>query len=266
MSKEETALVKKKVDLSVIMGQVVERKPKSKEEFFQFLGIPLQEYDLDIDPVVAERFIKSIMNIKTGLTAKVPYVCPGGVKCPVGKRCAFTQFQTDESGARIMGSDGPIIDIKRSKWPVFQPCPYEVSMITMRIQDLCQEYGVDPSNEESLTDMNIISKIAELDIYDARASDVLAREALVIKETTGYGVHEGQEIVTTKVHPAFELKEKIQKMRSELLKAMVGTRESKVKAQAALGGAKPTNAMTEIMDKFRRKLDEPIDAEIVEIK
>jgi len=102
--------------------------------------------------------------------------------------------------------------------------------------------------------MSTISKIAELDIYDARASQVLANEAIILDETTGFEMHgEHREITAKRLHPAFEIKEKIHRMKSDLIRSMVGDRQSKVKAQAALGGSRES-ALTDMMNQLRRKI------------
>ena len=267
--------VKVGINLTDLAKQVSATKLESKEQYFAFLRIPLGSYDLEMDSETAEKFKNSMISLKTGLHARVPMICPGGVKCPVGRRCDFTKFVMDvKTGKPRRGSDSlPIIDTEKSRWPLFQSCPYENTLIAMRITDLCMEYNVDPTETDNITDLSIISKIAELDIYDARASQILANESIVLDEVTGFEFTgnpqiQGKEISTKKLHPAFELKEKIHKMRQELIRAMVGDRQSKVKAQAALGTTQ-SRGLTDIMDDMRRRINrsdnQVIDAEVIEI-
>ena len=259
-----------KIKLADQITDLVSTRPSSKEEYFKFLGIPLTQYEFDMDAATALKFKNSIISLKTGLHARVPMVCPGGVRCPVGRRCDFTKFKTTPQGKTVQDADGlPIIDVQASEWPLFQSCPYESSLIAMRVQDLCLEYGVDPTDPTNITDMSTISKIAELDIYDARASQVLANEAIILDETTGFEMHgEHREITSKRLHPAFEIKEKIHRMKSDLIRSMVGDRHSKVKAQAALGGARDSG-LTEIMTQLKRKILESttqnviIEAEVI---
>ena len=259
-----------KIELSKLLTSSNKSKPKTKEEFFNFLGVPLVDYKMDLDMETARSLRAHLAHLKTGLHSRVPMICPGGVKCPVGRRCDFTKFKTDKKGLPILdGEKRSIIDVEKSQWPLFQPCPYETSIIAMRVMDLCTEYGVDPTDSSSITDMAIISKIAELDIYDARASTVLASEAIILDEVTGFEMgNENREIVSKRLHPAFELKEKIHKMRQELIKSMVGDRSSKVKAQSMLGKGDGISTITDMMNKIKQKLEnqsEVIDVEVVEI-
>jgi len=275
MSDKENPNLPAMVKLTDLAEQVSKSQLESREQYFAFLRIPLGSYDLEMDQDTAEKFKNSMISLKTGLHARVPMICPGGVKCPVGRRCDFTKFVMDKkTGKPRRGNDSlPIIDTQASKWPLFQSCPYENTLIAMRITDLCLEYNVDPTESDNITDLSIISKIAELDIYDARASSILANETIIVDEVTGFEFTgnpqiQGKEISTKKLHPAFELKEKIHKMRQELIRAMVGDRQSKVKAQAALG-ATQSRGLTDIMDDMRRRLNRSdsstIEAEVIEI-
>lgn len=259
-------------DLSETMNELVLSRPENKEQFFKFLGVPLGDYDLTMSNEVATAFKNSIISLKTGLHARVPMVCPGGKMCPVGRQCDFTQFAKDkETGAIVVSKEDslPIINMTDSRWPIGKPCPYDTALISMRIRDLCEEFSVDPTDTASTTDMSVISKLAELDIYDARASSILAREHLIMDETTGYELSgDHREIKTKRLHPAFEVKEKIHRMRQDLIKSMVGDRQSKVKAQAALGST-ANSTMTDALSALRRKLEANsatiINVEAVEI-
>lgn len=270
---KNTALVKM-VGLDTITNDVATTKAVDKEEYFRFLKIPLASYSLELDPATAERFKNSMISLRTGLHARVPMICPGGIKCPVGRQCGLTKFVTDvKTGKPRRGHDNlPVIDTVSSQWPVFEQCPYENTLIAMKVQDLCMEFNVDPSDSNNVTDMSIISKLAELDIYDARASQILAKEAIIMDEVATIIINPrtddpGTEITNKRLHPAFELKEKIHRMKQELIRAMIGDRQSKVKAQAALG-TNSQNKLTDVMADLARRLqerDDFIEAEVVEV-
>ena len=133
--------------LSQSLTDLVSQRPSDRDEFFKFLGVPLQNYDLNMSTDVAVAFKNSIISLKTGLHAKVPMICPGGKMCPVGRQCDFTVVVKDiQTGRPKLGSDRlPIIDMQASVWPIGKPCPYDTALISMRIRDLCEEYGVDPA-------------------------------------------------------------------------------------------------------------------------
>jgi hypothetical protein len=175
--------------------------------------------------------------------------CYGGKKCPIGSRCPFTEFSEDGK---------PSYD--SSTYPLLKPCPIESQMARMHMMDLVDEYQIGP---EDGTDLAIVSKLATLNILEYRCNMVLATDAegLVISEVSSVDYQSGKEFITRKINPAFEVLEKLQRMRQELLKGMVGTRREKYKAAAASGDTTKASSLTTNMNELLRVLRQESEQE-----
>ncbi|MCF1193251.1 hypothetical protein LRR18_16800, partial [Mangrovimonas sp. AS39] len=126
------------------------------------------------------------------------------------------------------------------------------------------------------TEMALVSKLVELDIYDYRASLLMA----VGGGTTGLPTTEGQDMMLDQVmaidpdgheirqrilHPLVDLKEKNQRQRMDILTALVATRREKYKEKQALRGieANQDTAANKFSD-LASKLEKFREAKVVE--
>jgi hypothetical protein len=229
MSKNDDEQVDKpeeNTSLAVVTEELRSVKKVQKEDFEKYLNISMDQYDLAMSPQTATRYKRHIMSLKHGLHAGVPLTCYGGAKCPIGLRCPFTE-------RKATGEP----DWNASTYPLFRPCPVERDMVKLHMLDLIDEYNVHP---EDATDMAIISRLAVLNVYEYRASVYLSRDedsggGLIIEEVGTVDPKSGREFMTKKIHPAFDLQEKVHRQRQELLRSMVATRREKYKAAAAAG-------------------------------
>jgi len=200
----------------------------TKTDYFKFLEVPLDDYsDLTFTPEQVARLRSHIMNMKTGLQAMAPMFCGGPMKCPVIFRCPFRQQN----------------ELKREQmspknFPIGRQCIIEREFLIHKRREYFIEYDVDPN---SPTEIGLVNKLAELDMYEYRATLLLAHgddgtggdgQDLLKKQVTGV-TPQGHELQRTELHPAWELKEKIQRQRMEILAALVGTRREQWKRQAA---------------------------------
>ena len=240
----------------------------TKTRYFQFLEIPLDDYsDLEFSPQEIARIRSHIMNMRTGLQAMAPMFCGGPKKCPVIFRCPFRQ-QTE--------LDREKMDPK--KFPIGRQCIIEREFLLHKRREYFEEYDVDPN---SPTEIGLVNKLAELDMYEYRATLMLAHgdEGLggqgqdLLKEQTTAVTPQGRELKRVELHPAWELKEKIQKQRMEILSALVGTRKEKYKKQAAtktLEVKDPSTKQAQLTSKLNKMIEasqpEVIDAEHEEVK
>lgn len=152
-------------------------------------------------------------------------------------------------------------------------CFFEKELLDFQRRRYIEEYDVDI---DSPTEMGMINHLAELDLYEMRATLVLAHGDdkgegldLLKQQVTGMSMI-GEEIKTMVTHPAFELKEKIHRMRAEVLKSMVGTRREKYKQAVALKKQEHKDPSTRIAD-LREAIKDlesntVIDAEYTEVK
>lgn len=207
------------------------------DQFFSFLklsehSMPYQ--DLNIDMETAVRMKNHLISMKHGTYAAVPLICSGPEKCPILSHCYFAKR------SKITGE----IDMEMSQFPMLRPCPVEASIMQLKIkQYLSQFLGQDV--QVTPTTMGLITKLAEIDIYEIRCDmilstgdktgqgqDLLIQTVEAIKESTGeviYGVKE---------HPILPIKERLTKQRDKILNQLLATPEAKLKAKSVKEGEK----------------------------
>jgi len=205
---------------------------------FRFLEMPTHRIkSLQLTKEQAKRLVNHVRGLRTGSHATVPLIC-GGLRCPFLTHCPLTEYN----------SDGEVD--KTTEYPVLEQCPVEANVLRLKVMDLAKEYDVDP---EDITDLAILTKIAELDIYDHRLGMNLAKDeaqSLLRTEVTHMD-EDGNTYETLKIHPALEAKEKIARMRDTLLRAMLGTRREQ--AKVAIGDSGKSDLVQE-MTKLRSEL------------
>lgn len=205
----------------------------SKTDYFGFLDIPLDDYsDIILTRDEAESFRRHIQAMSTGLQAAVPLTCPGKEKCKFSDRCPLAQVD---------------------KAPVGRQCLPEVELISFWRKRYIEEYDVNP---HSMTDLGMVNELAELDVYDMRASMLLASEdghGMIQEDAVG-ATNAGTQIFQKRVHVAWELKERIKVRRLKVLEALVGTRKEKYKRAAALKTRDVTDPSSK-MSLLREKLE-----------
>ena len=238
-------------------------------KIFDFLEIPLDDYsDLEFSLEEVRRVRMHSLKMRTGIQAMAPILCLGPVKCPFSKRCPIV----DRTKRRTDGAlDFAAQDM--TKFPLMRQCIFERDFMDFKRRQYMEEYDVDGN---SATEMGMINKLAELDLYEYRATLILAQgdaegEGLnLLKSQTAGSTAEGDELFRLEVHPAFELKEKLHKMREDILRSMVGTRREQYKQAAALKEAQGNDPSTNVSALRERisKLEKEnvIDAEFKEVK
>jgi hypothetical protein len=239
-------------------------------KMFEILELPLDDYsDLEFTEAEVRRIRMHVMKMKTGIQAMAPLLCAGPVKCPFNKRCPLV----DRS---IRAPDGGINFANQNlkKFPLLRQCIFERELLDFQRRRYIEEYDVDV---DSPTEMGMINHLAELDLYEMRATLVLAHGDdkgegldLLKQQVTGMSMT-GEELKTMVTHPAFELKEKIHKMRSEVLRSMVGTRREKYKQAVALkmqNTSDPSTRVSDLKEQIKALEDEAgiVDVEYAEVK
>jgi hypothetical protein len=236
----------------------------TKTKYFEFLEVPLDDYsDLEFTPQEIARIRSHIMNMRTGLQAMAPMFCGGPKKCPVIFRCPFRQ-QSE--------LDRDKMDPK--KFPVGRQCIIEREFLLHKRREYFDEYDVDPN---SPTEIGLINKLAELDMYEYRATLMLAHGDTglggqgqdLMKEQITAVSPQGRDIKRLELHPAWELKEKIHRQRMEILSALVGTRKEKYKKEAATKTRDvkdPSTKQSQLMNKLTKMIEASniIEAEVIE--
>ncbi len=248
---ESLAPLEPKVKLSDVMSH--EDNPSTEmvsvKDYFSFLNTEMTSIynDMELSLEVAQKLKSKLKTLRSGIKATVPIICPGGAKCPIVKSCPFAEWKRD-------GSLDP-----KSNFPLLMPCPIESSFLQFRIQNYIEEYSIHTASPST---MSLLNKLAELDVYDMRCDVILSQgdragegADLMKEEVSALHQPTGDVHITLKIHPAFELKEKIHKQRMDLLDVLIGTPKAQFKANSDVAGKLKENDLALNMSKLRTRLD-----------
>ena len=217
-----------------LCGLAINQEGKVTESrMFDFLHLDPEEYGhILLTAEEARKVHCRLQGVKWGgAAAKVPLYCGGEKICPFAQECAFVEI---------------------AKVPVGRKCPTEMELMAFWTASYMKEFEVDPENH---SEVGMITEIAELDIYDLRASMILSRPecAEMTKDVVVGFDREGKPIVNKEVHKAWELKERVKKRKQKILECLVGTRKEKYKRDAALKRRSETDPSIQAVE-LRRKL------------
>lgn len=230
-----------------------------------FLGSDPDLYkDLHITPQSAARMRSHLAAIKHGTYASVPLICKGYEACPIRSSCWFA-----------VKRDNGTVDLASSKFPILQPCPVEASILQVKVKQYCSENFRDMNNITP-TVISLATKLAELDIYEIRVNMLLSQgdslgegRDLMQEAVLSSDLHGNPVKTAMKEHPAFALKERFQKMRSQLMKELLSTPEAKLNAKAKMEATKVDSvsstmtkmsaALNKINSLIRDNKDDPFD-------
>ena len=249
--KKELALVKaqdSKKELSLVFDRMP-KEPVSVQEYFSFLQTNLDDYEnVLLDQEVANKFMKHVRSLRTGTHSVVPLLCPGGNRCPIVKQCPFAKWLPDET-----------LD-PNSKFPVLKPCPIEKIYLSNRIESYVVEFDADVNSPST---MAIITKLAELDIYELRiniqlsSGDRFGEGSDLLQETVeSLNPVNGKATYSLRVHPLVELKEKITKQKQLLLESLIATPEKRFKARTQVVESEKQNDLINQMSDLKKKLSD----------
>lgn len=208
-----------------------------KSKLFSFLKLDPEEYgDIVLSKEDALMVHRRLIGVKWGgAAAKVPLMCGGEEVCPFSDECPFVELH---------------------KIPVGRKCPIEKELIAYWVSKYMDEFEVDQSNQ---SEISLITELAELDIYDYRASLLLSQpENADMMQQIVVGVNaDGNPIYNEDIHKAFELKERVKRRKQLILESLVGTRREKYKRDAALKQRTVDDPSTQAST-LKKKLDEAL--------
>jgi hypothetical protein len=122
---------------------------------------------------------------------------------------------------------------QEGKAPIGQDCIIETNQIKYWMERYIQEFEVDGS---SLTDLHMIARLCEYDVLEMRATKYLKlNDQNLLTDFISSFDENGNPITNKVLSPAFELKERVDRMRSKTLKELMATREAKAKILTANG-------------------------------
>lgn len=155
--------------------------------------------------------------------------------------------------------------VAENKAPIGKDCLIEVNLIKYWMSKYVQEFNIDSN---SLTDLHMVAKLCEYDILEMRASKYLKESdtTLLTDFITAYD-ERGNPVSNKTISPAFELKERIDRMRSKTLKELVATREAKLKIIDTQNKVKSSNTLADLKDQLDTLIkNRPSTRDIIDIE
>lgn len=236
-------------DFFSMCGIAIAEGEMIKSKLFSFLKLDPEEYgDIVLTKEDALKVHRRLIGVKWGgAAAKVPLMCGGEEVCPFADACPFVEIYRED--------ERPVV-------PVGRQCPIEKEMIAYWVAKYMDEFEVDPENQ---SEVSLITEMAELDIYDYRATLLLSEpgNANMMQEIV-VGVNaDGNPIYNEDIHKAFELKERVKRRKTAILESLVGTRKEKYKRDAALKKRSeddPSKQAASLKKKFDEAMRKAADA------
>ena len=145
--------------------------------------------------------------------------------------------------------------------PVGLACLVELQLIEYWMEKYQNEFNID---DNSITDMHMISRLCEYDIYDMRVTRYLAEhdQTLLVDFISSYS-EDGDPISNKATSAAFEVKERIDRLRSKTLKELMATREAKAKILTTVANGTANMNLAQMKQKFDDLVKEKTDLKIV---
>jgi hypothetical protein len=245
--------------------------PLTKDKMLEIIGMNMSTHPANNMSLAAKRRLRAtIFNLRTGIQAVTPAVCTGPVKCPFAHKCPIVDRDIRDSHTREVD----MIHQDADDFPIGDECIVEKAILNVKRRDYIEEYEVDPT---SPTEIGMANKLAELDLLEMRVSLVLSGGDdngegvnLLKKQITGLD-RDNNPISRLEIHPAWELKERIQKQRDSILLSMIGTRREQYKRDAAMKeriindpSSKVSELKAAIIQNRNKGEEDIIDAEFTE--
>ena len=219
----------------------------SKTRYFEMLDFDQDKY---MDVVFTEEEAKSISmslrHLSTGINAAVPLTCAGSA-CPFANSCPYVEI---------------------NKPPIGRPCLVENQLIKYWTRQFIEEFDVDGT---SITEIQLVSELAEFNIYELRVTKYLAEKHQTLMQDVVTSVdNTGEVIENQEISRAFDLKERIKRNRMKVLEALMATRKERVKVTAEQNrGQSTASKLTEMREKLEEYLGDiskqkAVDAEVIE--
>jgi len=249
-SADNTELLQTNLDKYVNTNAI--DNPVNVKEYFAFLQVNMDDYsDVVMDEHTALKVRRHLMGLRTGTHATVPLICAGANKCPIVNRCPLLKRKPDGSK-----------DINGSKFPVLRPCPFEKHLMAWKIQAYVEEYDIDINSHSSVA---LVTKLAELDIYEMRIDVQLSSgdrlgegQDLLQRTVEAMNPVNGRITESLRIHPLWDIKERIGKQRQSILTSLIGTPKEKLKAAHMLGEVERPSDLVREMSSMKNRLSDLI--------
>lgn len=213
----------------------------TKDDHMAKLSIDAHKYkNIVLTEDEARHVTNQMRRMTTGVNSVVPMVCTGDL-CPFRKSCVYYEI---------------------GKVPLGKPCLVESQLIEYWMAQYFEEFDVNP---QRITEVHLISELAELDIYEMRVTKYLAENHQTLLQEVMTGVDPAGNVISNlEASRAFDLKERLKKQRMKVLEALMATRKEKIKAIAnVVTGTDTASRISELKEKLE-KLNRDVSSVTVE--
>ena len=146
----------------------------------------------------------------------------------------------------IVAHNCPYYEVNKA--PVGLPCLVETNLMHFYTSQYMEEFDVDPSR---ITEVHLIGELSEFDIYEMRATKLLAEKYPTLLQETCMGFDgEGNPIINDDVSKVWDLKERLKKSRMKILEVLIATRKERAKTAIAAVSAQESTSMAGLRDKL----------------
>ena len=190
---------------------------------------------------------QAIKRQSTGINSAIPIRCTGDA-CPFKNSCPYVAI---------------------GKPPIAKPCLVEAQLVHYWTEQYIEEFNVNPAN---ITELHMVSELAEFNIYEMRITKYLAENHPTLMQDVVVGIdNTGTVIENQEISKAFDLKDRIKRNRMKVLESLMATRKEKMKViSEVVGGSSSSHKMAELKSKILSlaqevKMMKAVDAEYIEV-
>ena len=209
-----------------------------------------------------QRVMNGINRMTHGLYASAPLQCHGPDNCPFITACPI-------AGRKPNGE----LDVGDfTDYPVGLQCVMEANYMAQQVVDYMNYLEIDPSNP---VERAICDELAVIDLLKTRALLVIAhgdtsgqgRDLLRIDKTINGFSQNGTPLTSesSKLHPALEYIDRLEKRREKWLDRLMETRKAKADYNLKVGNTVSDNALLEDVNQLRQFLQQRDTKQIEQI-
>lgn len=128
---------------------------------------------------------------------------------------------------------------KMNKAPVGAPCMYEQLFLKDKTESYFEEFDV---TSDKVSEMHMVAELAELDLYERRATQMLSLVDQDLSQEIIAGFTEsGSPIIKDDVSRYFAIKERIKKQRHKILESLLATKKERAKVVNQINNTQGVN-------------------------
>ena len=214
----------------------------TKDSFIAKLAPQYDRYsEIQLSEEEVKKVKASMASMTAGVNAAVPLTCSGN-SCAFKNTCPFYQI---------------------NKAPIGRPCLVESQLIEYWTAEYLDEFDVNPNK---ITEMHMVSELAELNIYEMRITKYIAENHQTLLQEVVTGIDSAGNIITNlDISKSFDLKERIKKQRMKVLEALMATRKENIKVAVQVANTNTTaNKIADLKQQLEKLSNDIRNTKVIE--